>query len=96
MTDSEAIEHFEATAVAMVREMRVCDAAPFLRGLMILTEDRPEMDRVRRVYTDLTHADEQLELIASGKLRQQPLPLDRVAPPPARAPHHERPGNPSE
>jgi hypothetical protein len=92
MTDDQAILSFESIAIGLSRQLPLAEARPFLRGLILLTEGRPEMGRVQSVYADLCTVDDQLELIASGLPRQQRLPLSPV---PARSIHHEPAGGPS-
>lgn len=79
MNDAEAIAHFQSLTGSLVRDFTLADALPYLRGLLILTEDRPELDHLRSVYSQLSTADAQLELIASGQLRLPLAPASRPA-----------------
>jgi hypothetical protein len=77
MNDSDAIHVFVCGVADYARSLPLRSAVPFLRGALLLAGDREEVEPLRRVYTPLAHADDQLELIAGAQLR---LPLDDKPP----------------
>lgn len=95
MTEAEAIAFFCGRVAADARSMSLAEARPFLRGLLSLTEGAEEVEPVRIVYRELCVVDEQLELIASGRLMQAPLNFPPHRGAPTRPIHHEPQGGPS-
>lgn len=76
MPRNEAIEFFVRGAIAHARTLPIGEAVKFLRGLLEMAGDQPEVAEVRQVFVKLSDSDHQLELISRPQLN---LPLDGAA-----------------
>lgn len=58
---------FVSESVKLAREMNLPDARRYLRGLLEIAGDSPEVEDVRHAAVLLDQSDRQLELIISSK-----------------------------
>lgn len=70
---NNAVEFFIKETAAHARSLPLNEAVVFLKGALEIAGDNDAVKELRGTYVDLSSADDQLELIASGQPKQQSL-----------------------
>ena len=69
MSIDESAAHYAKTVAALIRQMPLAEAIPFLTGAVAVSGDHPAMKDLRGTLVDLRSADDQLELLAGPQMR---------------------------
>lgn len=56
-----AADFFIARAIEQARSLPIRDARSFLKGLLLIADQSPEVDPIRPIYAEICSVDTQLE-----------------------------------